>query len=129
MQDEQPLGELIREFISSLGAYLKQNAADAVNKVLSQPLKRAAKKVVFLALAFGLTFMAAVFLALAFFNVLLELSLPKSAAYAVTCVICLLVGALCALVIKDGKKSKDRGAKGDDGGAGGEVGADTEEGQ
>ena len=128
MPDEQSLGELIREFISTLGAYLKQNAADAVNKALSKPLKRAAKKIVFLGFAFGLAVMAAVCLSLGFFNLLIELLEARSAAYAITCVLCLAVAALCAWVVfKDGKKKAGTKPAGDDAGPEPPVDSDSEQ--
>lgn len=105
MAQDDSLRDAIRELIAALGAYLRQNAADAVSEALTAPLRRAAKKAAFLGMGCGLAFMAAVCLALAFFTVLLELFEAKSAAYGITCIVCLLVGALCLWVVfKDGKK-------------------------
>ncbi len=99
MDEERPLGELIREFVSTLGAYVRQNAAAAVNEALSRPLKRAAKKVLFLGFALGMSAAAAVMLALAFFNVLTELFGAKSAAYAATFAVCIILAGLCAWAV------------------------------
>ena len=107
MPDEQPLGQLIREFIAALGAYLRHNAAQAVDEALAQPLKRAAKKVAILGLAFGLAMMAAIFLGLALFHLSAALLGSEAAAYALACAVCLLIAALCARgVARDGKASK-----------------------
>lgn len=114
MTQDESLRDAIREFIAALGAYLRQNAADAVNEALTTPIKRAARKAAFLGMGCGLAAMAAVCLALAFFTVLVELFEAKSAAYGITCIVCLLVGALCLWVVfKDGKKRgrHDAGAR------------------
>lgn len=114
MAQDESLREEIREFVAALGAYLRQNAAEAVNEALTAPLRRAAKKAAFLGMGCGLALMAAVCLALAFFTVLVELFEAKSAAYGITCIVCLLVGALCLWVVfKDGKKRgrDDAGAR------------------
>lgn len=126
---DRPLGELIRELVATLGEYLKQQAADAVDRALSQPLQRAARKVMLLGLAFGAATMAAIMLALAFFNVLAELFGVKSAAYAVTAVVCIILGGLCAwAVFRDGKpRPKPKpGAPGDRGGSRPAVGPDPQ---
>jgi hypothetical protein len=122
MAEEQSLGQLVREFVATLGEYLKQNAADAVDKALAAPLKRAAQKVLLLALAAGLALTGAIFLGLSAFNLLEGLLGSKSAAYAAASGICLLLGALCAWVVRDDRKPKPRPAKSDGGAGGGEVG-------
>lgn len=116
MEDTRTLGELLREFVSVLGEYLKQQAADAVDRALSEPLKRAARRVVLLGLAIGFAFAAALMLALAFFNLLVELFGVRSAAYAVAFLVSLIIGALCAWAVgreggkADGEpKARDRG--------------------
>lgn len=107
VSEEQPLGQLLREFIATLGAYLKQNAADAVHVILAEPLKRAAKKVLLLGLALGLAIMAGVFLALAGFNALYDWLGTKTAAYSVAFGACAIAGALCAWGVMWGARRSD----------------------
>jgi hypothetical protein len=102
MAEERPLGDVVREFGGLLGQYIKRNAAEAVREVLLAPLREAARRAVLLGLAVGLGIMAAICLVLAFFNVLAELFGRVSAAWAVTCVLCLVLGALCAWAVRKG---------------------------
>ncbi len=104
MADEQPLGQLLKEFIDTLGRYLRQSAAAAVDEALAAPLRRAARKVALLGVAFGAAVMGAVFLALAFFHLLAETLASDSAAYAASCGVCVAVAILCSWVVsRDGK--------------------------
>ncbi|MBP8951802.1 MAG: phage holin family protein [Armatimonadetes bacterium] len=107
MEENRTLGELLREFVAVLGEYLKQNAADAVDRALSEPLKKAARRVMFLGLALGFAFAAALMLALALFHLMVELFGVPSAAYAVSFVLCVLVGVLCARAVGSEKRKRD----------------------
>jgi hypothetical protein len=126
MAEERPLGDLLRELAGLLGQYVRQNAAEAVREVLLAPLREAARRAVLLGLAVGLGAMAALCLALASFNVLAELFGRVSAAWAVTCILCLALGVLCAWAVRKGApdvREAAGGAKGTRRGRGAPVGA------
>jgi len=129
MPNKQPLAELVREFTSSIGEYLTDRAAAAVDRILSRPLRRAAKKAALLGLSFGLTFTAAIMLALSFFNMWMDLfGGRKSLAYLATFGVCLVLGVLCAWVVfKDGQTAHDEPGDGDGRATGPPVATDQDE--
>lgn len=99
---EQPRSSARREVGSAIADFVKQNAADAVERAFNRPLRRAAKRVAVLGLSLGFGITAGVFLALALFQALLGWLGSKGAAYGVCGAICLIVAALCAWAATSG---------------------------
>jgi hypothetical protein len=93
---QEPRGAPRREVGSAIADFVKQNAADAVERALNRPLRRAAKRVAVLGLSLGFGVTAGVLLALALFQALLGWMGSKAAAYGICGLICLIVAAACA---------------------------------
>lgn len=109
MPQEQTLGELLREFTATLGEYAKQQAADAVQRALVEPLRVAARKAVLLGLAVGLGVMTGVCLALALFHCFLTVLSHTAAAYAACALLSALLAVLCAWMVTRSGKGARRG--------------------
>jgi len=99
---EQQRPSARREIGSAIADFVKQNAADAVERTLNRPLRRAAKRVAVLGLSLGFGITAGVLLALALFQALLGWLGSKAAAYGVCGAVCLVVAALCAWAATSG---------------------------
>jgi uncharacterized BrkB/YihY/UPF0761 family membrane protein len=100
-----------RELGQAIADFVKQNAADAVERALNRPLRRAAKRVAVLGLSLGFGITAGVLLVLALFQALLGWLGSKAAAYGICGAICLIVAALCAWASTSGMAPDDAGKK------------------
>ncbi len=114
MSQEPSLGDLMRDFLAAFADYLRQEGSQAVEEIIMAPLRYTARRAVsivgLLGLALAMTIVAGIFLALAVFHLLLDLTHSVPAAYALAAVVCLLVATLCGRPVHRHTRASQRGA-------------------
>ena len=99
MAEEKDVSQLVREFLSALWLYLRQQTAEFIRKATIVPLREAALKAAFLALTAGLMLVAAVFLGIGIMMGLANLLGSSMAAFLAAGALLIAVGVVIVLIL------------------------------